>query len=175
MSEQDMLDREAQEGAPARDPEAAQRALVRVQHLLDKQRRVESLVHREQSPAESRKPLVEQLVHRQHLTELKVILDRLHPADIAYILEALPLDDRQVVWDCVKSDRDGDILMEVNDAVRETLIASMDHEELVDAVEGLEADEIAHLADDLPADVVEEIQEGPVSYTHLTLPTTILV
>ena len=155
-----MLDREAPEGAPSRDPEAAQRALVRVQRLLDKQRRVESLVHRDATPAEDRRPLVEQLVHRQHLTELKSILDRLHPADIAYILEALPLEDRLVVWDCVKADRDGDILMEVNDAVRETLIASMDHEELVDAVEGLEADEIAHLADDLPADVVEEIQEG---------------
>ena len=76
-------------------------------------------------------------------TELKRILDRLHPADIAYILEALPLDDRLVVWDGVKADRDGEILMEVNDAVRETLIASMDHEELVDAVESLEADEIA--------------------------------
>jgi magnesium transporter len=160
MNEQDMLDREAPEGAPSRDPEAAQRALVRVQRLLDKQRRVESLVHRDATPAEDRRPLVEQLVHRQHLTELKSILDRLHPADIAYILEALPLEDRLVVWDCVKADRDGDILMEVNDAVRETLIASMDHEELVDAVEGLEADEIAHLADDLPADVVEEIQEG---------------
>jgi magnesium transporter len=160
MNEQDMLDREAPGGAPSRDPEAAQRALVRVQRLLDKQRRVESLVHRDATPAEDRRPLVEQLVHRQHLTELKAILDRLHPADIAYILEALPLEDRLVVWDCVKADRDGDILMEVNDAVRETLIASMDHEELVDAVEGLEADEIAHLADDLPADVVEEIQEG---------------
>src|SRR5512135_357021 len=160
MSEQEMLDREAPEGAPARDPEAAQRALVRVQHLLDKQRRVEALVHREATPAEGRKPLVEQLVHRQHLTELKGILGRLHPADIAYILEALPLDDRLVVWDCVKADRDGEILLEVNDAVRETLIASMDREELVDAVESLEADEIAHLADDLPADVVEEVQEG---------------
>jgi magnesium transporter len=160
MNEQDMLDREAPGSAPSRDPEAAQRALVRVQRLLDKQRRVESLVHRDATPAEDRKPLVEQLVHRQHLTELKAILDRLHPADIAYILEALPLEDRLAVWDCVKADRDGDILMEVNDAVRETLIASMDHEELVDAVEGLEADEIAHLADDLPADVVEEIQEG---------------
>jgi magnesium transporter len=106
MSEQEMLDRDAPQGAPARDPEAAQRALVRVQQLLDKQRRVESLVHREQTPVEGRKPLVEQLVHRQHLTELKSILDRLHPADIAYILEALPLDDRLVVWDCVKADRD---------------------------------------------------------------------
>src|SRR5512134_1604858 len=126
MSEQQTPDRVAQDAAPARDPEAAQRALVRVQSLLEKQRRVEALVHREQTPAEARKPLVEQLVHRQHLTELKTILDRLHPADIAYILEALPLDDRLVVWDCVKADRDGEILMEVNDAVRETLIASMD-------------------------------------------------
>lgn len=160
MSEQDTRNRAAPSGAPARDPEAAQRALVRVQQLLDKQKRVEALVHREATLAEDRKPLVEQLVHRQHLAELKSILDRLHPADIAYILEALPLDDRLVAWDCVKADRDGEILMEVNDAVRETLIASMDHAELVDAVESLETDEIAHLADDLPADVVEEVQEG---------------
>ena len=99
MNEQDLLDREAPEGAPARDPEAAQRALVRVQHVLDKQRRVEALVHRDATPAEDRKPLVEQLVHRQHITELRNILDRLHPADIAYILEALPLEQRLVVWD----------------------------------------------------------------------------
>ncbi len=79
---------------PARDPEEAQRALARVQSLLEKQRRVESLVHREQTPAEEKKALVEQLVHKQHLTELKSILERLHPADIAYILEALPLDER---------------------------------------------------------------------------------
>jgi magnesium transporter len=169
MSEQDTLDRAAPEGAPARDPEAAQRALVRVQHLLEKQRRVEALVHREQTSAEQKKALVEQLVHRQHLNELKSILDRLHPADIAYILEALPLDDRLVAWDCVKADRDGEILIEVSDAVRETLIASMDHEELVDAVESLEADEIAHLADDLPADVVDEVKEGLTAEERMQL------
>jgi magnesium transporter len=160
MSENQTLDVKRLDSAPARDPEAAQRALARVQLLLDKQRRVEALVHREQTPAEARKPLVEQLVHRQHLVELRDILDRLHPADVAYVLEGLPLDDRRVVWDCVKADRDGEILIEVSDAVRETLIASMDHEELVDAVESLETDEIAAIADDLPADVVEEVQEG---------------
>jgi len=72
----------------------------------------------------------------------------------------LPIDDRLVVWDCVKADRDGEILIEVNDAVRETLIASMDREELVDAVESLETDEIAALAPDLPADVVDEVRAG---------------
>ncbi|GMV57804.1 MAG: magnesium transporter [Burkholderiaceae bacterium] len=164
MSEVDTpVGEQAAAAVPARDPEEAQRALVRVQALLEKQRRVESLVHREATPAEEKKALVESLVHRQHLTELKTILDRLHPADIAYILEALPRDDRLVVWDSVKAERDGEILLEVSDAVRETLIASMDREELVDAVETLEADEIAALADDLPADVVEEVKQGLTS------------
>jgi magnesium transporter len=143
-----------------RDSEEAQRALARVQALLERQRRVEALVHREQTPDEEKKALVEGLVHRQHLTELKQILDRLHPADVAYILEALPRDDRLVVWDCVKAERDGEILLEVGESVRETLIASMDRAELVDAVETLEADEIAELAESLPVDVVEEVKRG---------------
>lgn len=154
---------EARDAAHDRDPEAAQRSLARVQQVLDKQRRVEALVHREQTPADEKKALVEQLVHRQHLSELRTILDRLHAADIAYILEALPQDDRLVVWECVKADRDGEILIEVSDAVRETLIKSMDREELVDAVESLETDEIAAIADDLPADVVDEVREGLTS------------
>jgi magnesium transporter len=165
MSEVDtpVAEQTAPAAVPARDPEEAQRALARVQALLEKQRRVESLVQREATPTEDRKALVESLVHRQHLTELKSILDRLHPADIAYILEALPREDRMVVWDSVKAERDGEILLEVSDAVRETLIASMDREELVDAVEQLEADEIAAIADDLPADVVEEVRQGLTS------------
>jgi len=36
MSEQQTPDRVAQDAAPARDPEAAQRSLARVQHLLER-------------------------------------------------------------------------------------------------------------------------------------------
>jgi magnesium transporter len=66
------------------------------------------------------------LVHKQHIHELTHKLDSLHPADVAYILEALPLDERLFVWDLVKAERDGEILLEVSDAVRESLIESMD-------------------------------------------------
>ncbi len=145
---------------PPRDPEEAQRALTRVQQLLERHRRVEALVHREQTPAEEKKVLVEQLVHRQHLGELRGILDRLHPADIAYVLEALPLDDRMVVWDSVKAEFDGRILVEVGEGVRATLIEVMDRAELVNAISKLEADEIAAIADDLPIDVVEEVKRS---------------
>ena len=84
-------------------------------------------------------------------------LDQLHPADVAYILEALPLEERQVVWDLVKAEREGEILLELSEAVRESLIATMDSKELVAAAETLEADEIADLAPDLPEDVVQDV------------------
>jgi magnesium transporter len=84
-------------------------------------------------------------------------LDRLHPADVAYVLEALPLDQRLIVWDLVEAERDGEILLEVSDAVRESLIASMDEHELVAATEQLDTDEIADLAPDLPREVIQDV------------------
>jgi len=101
--------------------------------------------------------------HLQHdgpKAELRAQLDRLHPADIAAILEALPLEERLVVWDLVKADRDGEILVEVSDAVRESLIEAMDSRELVAAVETLEADELADIAPDLPPSVIEEVVQA---------------
>jgi magnesium transporter len=91
---------------------------------------------------------------------LRAKLDALHPADIAYLLEALPLEERMAVWDLVKADRDGEILIEVTEAVRESLIASMDSAELVAAAETLEADELADIAADLPAGVMEEVVQS---------------
>ncbi len=93
-------------------------------------------------------------------TELRARLDALHPADIAFLLEALPLEERLAVWNLVKADRDGEILVEVSEAVRESLIESMDSAELVAAAETLEADELADIAADLPAGVMEEVVQS---------------
>jgi magnesium transporter len=96
----------------------------------------------------------------QRPAELRSKLDALHPADIAYILEALPPEERLAVWDLVKADRDGEILVEVSDTVREALIASMNSAELVAAAETLEADELADIAPDLPPSVIEEVVQS---------------
>src|SRR5690242_586269 len=92
--------------------------------------------------------------------ELRARLDALHPADIAFMLEALPHEERLAVWDLVKADRDGEILVEVSEAVRESLIEAMDSSELVAAAETLEADELADIAADLPAGVMEEVVQS---------------
>jgi magnesium transporter len=91
------------------------------------------------------------------VAELQARIARLHPADVAYVLEGLPLDDRLWVWSRVRGERDGEVLLEVSDAVRDTLFAGMDNAEIVAATRNLDADEIADLAGELPEDVVQDI------------------
>ena len=102
-------------------PEEEQHDLRIVQELLARQRRVESLVHRQDMP---RHDLVENLVHKQHLSELKARLDRMPPDRVARILEALPQDDSVLVWEMVAADRGDEILDELSDALRETFSAA---------------------------------------------------
>jgi len=85
------------------------------------------------------------------------ILHELHPADVAAVLESLPLKERVLVWKLAAPEEDGDVLLEVSDSVRESLIEAMDKSELVAAVEDMEADDLADLADDLPTHVVDEV------------------
>ncbi len=85
-------------------------------------------------------------------------LDSLHASEVALLLESLPLTERRIVWDLIDTEADsGDILVNVADDVRVGLIASMDDEELVQAAEGLELDDLADLVTDLPERVTTEV------------------
>jgi len=134
-----------------------QEHLHQVQHLLDKQALVETVVHNQALPRDERHELLDKMLHKRHLAELSDKLEELHSADIAYILEALPIEHRLLVWNLVKADRDGEILIEVSDSVRESLIASMSRDELREAAEQLDTDEIADLAPDLPQHVIRDV------------------
>lgn len=100
---------------------------------------------------------VNELLRLNHQDQLRQQLVKLHPADIADLLEALPLDERLAVWKLVRPDQDGEILLEVSDAVRESLIADMDEHEILAAIEPMEADDLADLVEDLPSDMLPEL------------------
>ena len=104
--------------------------------------------------------LIKNLVSKKNISSLESLLGDLHPADIADILESLPVQKRLVLWDLVTSENEGDILIEVSDSVRQTLIADMDSTELLAAAEQLETDEIADIAPDLPEEVLKDLLEN---------------
>jgi magnesium transporter len=81
----------------------------------------------------------------------------MHPAEIALLLESVPSRQREVVWSMVDLDLKGDVLVELNESVRQELIDEMETEELVAAAEGLELDDLADLVGDLPETVTIQV------------------
>lgn len=129
--------------------------------LLEKHRLIEAMVDRDRTSP--RHDLIESLVHRQHLVELQLKLRSLHPADIAYILEALPLDDRLLVWRQIQDENGGEVLLEVSDAVRDSLIETLERPVLVGVLGHLDADDLMELTEAIPEEVLAEVLQ--------TLPT----
>ena len=102
---------------PDQQHENLQTLLHHIQFLLKRQHLVNNLDQRQESPRQGQ---ITQLIQQQNLTKLQQNLAELHAADIAYILENLPLDDRLIIWQLVQStEKDGEILLEVSDVVRE--------------------------------------------------------
>src|ERR1700741_3529234 len=107
---------EARDKDRALPRERVEEALADITALLRKHRLVEGLVAEQRTadaaaapdaPAASSRPLAHSAVTRQSKAELVAKLDRLHAADVAHLLEALPLGERLYIWDLVRAARDG--------------------------------------------------------------------
>jgi magnesium transporter len=85
------------------------------------------------------------------------MINTLHPAEIAQLLESLPHKRRDLVWEMTDPELDGDVLVELSEDVRGQLIRAMDTEELTAATEGLEVDDLADLLADLPETVTQQL------------------
>ena len=159
MSEASYVQNDSRTASP-RDPEEASRSLAEIQELLRRFDLVRELANREAGALEDRKSLSARVTLAQHLSHLRARIDRLHPADVAFVLEALPPEERLVIWDLVDARNDGEVLVELSGAVREGLIRTMARADLVAAAASLEADDLADIADELPSDIVEEVRRG---------------
>src|SRR3954467_14832603 len=85
------------------------------------------------------------------------MINSLHPAEIASLIESLPPAKREIVWEFVDPELEGDVLIELNEEVRAELIGGMDADELIAATEGMEVDDLADLIGDLPETLNERV------------------
>ncbi len=91
------------------------------------------------------------------LGPVRRLINTLAPAEIGNLLESLPPAKRVIVWGLVDAEDDGEVLVHVGDEVRESLLAEMDADEIIAAVEDLDIDDLADLVEDLPATVIDEV------------------
>jgi len=106
---------------------------------------------------ESRIVALRAALDRGTLLAVERMVNTMHPAEVALLIESLPPAQRELVWDLVEPDLGGEVLIELPEEVREGLIGGMETAALVAAAEGLEVDDLADLLDELPEAVTQQV------------------
>ena len=136
--------------------ETLQASLQQVLALLETVRVLDDLAHRQVGP---QREVVEELTRRQNLAALHNRLRSLHPADLGFILGALPVRERLLAWTQVPDRLAAESLIEVGPEVRTTLLDGTDRPRLLGVLRHLDADDLAYLAEDLPPDLLAQAAE----------------
>ncbi|MDX1527312.1 MAG: magnesium transporter [Gammaproteobacteria bacterium] len=96
-------------------------------------------------------------VERNDIDSVKSVIERLHPAEVASLLESLPQRERDLVWEQLDAEQHTDVLAEAEDAVRASRMAQMNAEELAAVAQDVDLDDAVDILQDLPEDLVDEI------------------
>ena len=94
------------------------------------------------------------------LFTLQRMLNALHPAEIAHLLESSPLEQRKIAWELIKRDNEGSVLIELNEDVRSQLTEEMDTGDLLEALKDLDVDDMADFLQGLPDSVIQQTLAG---------------
>jgi magnesium transporter len=86
-------------------------------------------------------------------------LNELHPADLADIIENIPIQNIRTVLDSIDAETTGETLYELEPEMRNVVISQMDDEEVSDILEEMEPDEAADVLSDLPEQKAQELLE----------------
>lgn len=87
----------------------------------------------------------------------QVMLNALHPGEIAHLIESLPPRQRQVVWELVTKDNEAEALINIGEDIRSHLIKDMSPAQLVDVAEELAVDDSADFLQSLPDAVINQV------------------
>ncbi len=110
--------------------------------------------------------LLRQQLEGGRMRSARVMVNSLHPSEVARLLESLPRKKRTMLWEIVDSEIEGDVLVEVSDEVRDGLLEGMQTEDLIAATEGMEVDDLADLLVDLPEAVTQEVLQSLDKQDH---------
>ncbi|MEI2805443.1 magnesium transporter [Albidovulum sp.] len=105
-------------------------------------------------------PSVREAIEAEDAGAIDALMEPLHAADIADVLEQIGASDRQALVRLWPQGIDGDVLSELDEAIREDVIEALPHEVLTEAVRELDSDDVVDLIEDLGEPVQERILDA---------------
>lgn len=88
------------------------------------------------------------------------LLEPLHPADVAHLIEQLDAKERQEFLRVWPGGIEGEIISELDDNLREEVIDTLNEAELAEAVRDLESDDVVDLIEDLDDEQTEAVLDA---------------
>jgi magnesium transporter len=90
----------------------------------------------------------------------RALVEPLHPADVADLIELAARDEREGLVKALAGIVDGDVLAEMNDHVRETLLDALEPHQVADLAGQMETDDAVAILEDLDADEQQAVLEA---------------
>ncbi len=100
---------------------------------------------------------VSALLKEGALNDVRLYLHSLHPAEIATVLESLPVEDRKKVWPLIPPAIMGNILVGLHEEVAQGLIEITSNADLIKAASSLDSDDLVDLLQVMPEPLVAKI------------------
>ena len=105
----------------------------------------------------ARQEILLQRLEEENFDQVRSMLASFHPSEIADLLESLPGKSRRLLWELVDREIEGDVLSDVQDAVRAGLLEQMQPQEVAEVTKDLDTDDAADILQDLPEDVIDSV------------------
>lgn len=99
-------------------------------------------------------------IQTEQLEKAAEIINFLVPEEIAEILEATPPDQRAILWDCIDSEKQGEVLAHANEAIRASILDTLETHEIVEIAVDLQTDDIADIVQSLPEQEQQDFIEA---------------
>ena len=88
------------------------------------------------------------------------MLQDMAATDIAFILESSPPRTRQVLWQLIDQEHTGEILDELGEELKDSLISQMSPERVAKAAESMDTDDLAYILRSLPDSVFNQVLQS---------------
>ena len=101
---------------------------------------------------------VTSLIEANNSAKLSTLIADLHIADIAEIIEDLPINNAHFLFDLIEEEKSAAVLVELEDDTREELLSNLTPKEIAEEViDNLESDDAADVIGELPEDKKEKV------------------
>ncbi|MDH2420981.1 magnesium transporter [Cobetia amphilecti] len=115
-----------------------------------------------------------QALESGELEQARRMLNRgLAPVDVAHLLESSPPKERNLLWELVDAELQGDVLQYLGEDIQTDFLKGMDAVDVLAATENLEPDDVADILQRLPNAVILEVLDSMEAQERLRVETVL--